>query len=198
MTICCIEDQPPTQEILEILIKEQLPDAEIHMFSNTASTIGFLSSNEVDLVISDLDIIGVKELRVIEHSKAHNIPCIVYSAHSEQGFVNAVFNAGATAFISKFESLDKIRVALKSWDSLSSTHGSHTPHVDTEVTSKVNLSERDIAILTLVIKGESREDIADKLCLSVNSVNTYLRNMCTRHNCKKEELIHRFLKWNSL
>lgn len=198
MRICCVEDQTPTLEILELVISQQVPDASTHMFSDAPEALEFLNENKVDLIISDLEFFGSKKLEIVKFANSKNIPCIVYSAHCEQGFINAVFDAGATAFVSKFESIDTIREAIASWEDLSAKNGSHEPLENKESFKKLDLNERDTKILKLLIQGATREEMGRKLHLSPNTINSYIRDLCYKHECKKEELIHRFLTWETI
>lgn len=197
MIICCIEDQTPTLEILEILINEQLPQASIFKFSNNIDAYKFAASNHIDLIITDLDFFGSKELNVINYAKEKKIPVIVYSANDSPIFVNTVFKKGATTFISKLHSLEYLKNAIKSWDNLSPKLGTHLPIVINNNYQKLQLNDRDKEIIKLIIQGNTREEIGKKLNLSVNTINSYLRDMCSNHECKKEELIYRFLKWEA-
>lgn len=198
MIVCCLEDQVPTQEIMSQLLKEHDPNSEIHIFSASSEALQFLESHHVDLIVSDLDITGRKELAVIEYSKNNNIPCIVYSAHCNQRFVNVAFEYGANAFVSKLESLDKFRHSIQHWQQVSAVHGTHSPIDDHDNFQKLELTNNEVDILKLIIKGLSRNDIGSKLGFSANTINTYLRDMCKRHECKKEELICRYLYWNDM
>jgi len=202
MRVCCVEDQMPTQVILEQLIQEVHPNCAISLFSNTSEALSFLSDESSDFIITDLDFKGNKQLDIIEYAAKHDIPCIVYSAHSDAGFINSAFHSGAKAFVSKFASMQQLKKVISLWDQLYPKLGTHWPNsiinVDRDNSTPLQLNNRDEQILKMVIRGVRREDIAKTMNLSVHSVNTYIRNMCSDYNCKKEELIHRFLLWKKL
>ena len=47
-------------------------------------------------------------------------------------------------------------------------------------TSPDGLSQREVEVLRLVAAGKSNRDIADALCISLNTVATHVRNILTK------------------
>ena len=200
MIILCVEDQVPTLHVLGELCKAVHPEAEVLLCSNDLEGCQILERQELDMVITDLDFRGDKSMALIEAAAKFRIPCLVYSAHDGPAFVRAAFDAGATAFVSKFAPLAVLQSAVSAGRELTARHGSlGLPGVAEEgAPPLVELSWQKERILVGIIHGESRQEIGQKLRLSTSTVNTYLRDLCVANECKKEELIHRYLTWNRL
>jgi RNA polymerase sigma factor (sigma-70 family) len=59
------------------------------------------------------------------------------------------------------------------------------------------LSDRENEVLSLVAKGYSNKEIAQELCISVNTVKNHISNIMKKMNVKnRNQLIISFLKRN--
>ena len=65
----------------------------------------------------------------------------------------------------------------------------------TEPEKKLELTKREIEILLLMADGLSTKQLADKLCLSGNTVSNHRKNMLRKTECKNTaELINKAVK----
>jgi DNA-binding CsgD family transcriptional regulator len=57
--------------------------------------------------------------------------------------------------------------------------------------NELNLSQREIEVLNLIMEGKSSREVAEKLYISLNTVKTHRKNMLDKTGCKKStELIN--------
>lgn len=200
MVILCVEDQVPTLHLLGVLCKEVTPGASVVLCAGVDEAVAALAAGEVEWVLTDLDFDGDKSLEVVVAAAAARVPCLVYSAHDGPAFVRAAFEAGATAFVSKYAPLRALRTALAAGHALTAQHGTcHVREVEEGVAAPlVGLTKQREQVLVYLIHGVSRQEISRKMRLSLNTVHSYIRDLCEVNDCKKEELIHRYLTWNRL
>jgi DNA-binding CsgD family transcriptional regulator len=52
------------------------------------------------------------------------------------------------------------------------------------------------SILKFIIQGKERKEIAEKLKIKINTLNSYIRDMMVNKDCSLYELIHRYVVWH--
>jgi DNA-binding CsgD family transcriptional regulator len=52
------------------------------------------------------------------------------------------------------------------------------------------------SILKFIIQGKERKEIAEKLKIKINTLNSYIRDMVVNNDCSLYELIHRYVVWH--
>jgi len=66
-----------------------------------------------------------------------------------------------------------------------------------EFYKKFNISEREKEIIELLIEGMPNIEIAEKLCISINTVKTHVQNIYQKTNVSNRvQLLHRIKMWN--
>lgn len=56
------------------------------------------------------------------------------------------------------------------------------------------LTPTQVRILDLIIKGKNRQDIAHKMKLKLNSLNSYIRDMSRENECSLIQLVYRYAR----
>jgi DNA-binding CsgD family transcriptional regulator len=51
--------------------------------------------------------------------------------------------------------------------------------------------------MKLLIQGKERKEIADRLKIKTNTLNSYIRDMVVNNHCTLYELIHRYVAWHN-
>lgn len=115
---------------------------------------------------------------------------IALSMHSERHFVEAMFRAGASAYLLKqttFANLAQVIRWVAGGDavSISSSAGTLTRHHyelkgadNRSVFSKLTVREREI--LQLIAEGATARTIADKLCISISTAETHRKHISAK------------------
>ena len=88
MKVLILEDQTNTCLFLEQSILYIYPNAKIIQFNKYSNTITALENNNIDLIISDLDFDDAKEFALVEQAHKRGIPCIIYTAHYNQSYID--------------------------------------------------------------------------------------------------------------
>jgi len=154
----------------------------------------------IDVAMPKLD--GIEATRQIK-ALCPAVAVLVLSAYDDDQFVFGLLEAGAAGYMLKNvrgqEIVDAIRavhagesvlhpsVARKVLNRFASVSGKPRERKSLEL-----LTEREMDVLKLVTKGLSNKDIADKLCLSVRTVQGHLANIFNklRVSSRTEAVVH--------
>lgn len=151
----------------------------------------FVRNNEVDVIVSEIELPelnGITALRAIkkEHSK---INIIMFSYHPEEIYAISSIKAGASGYVSKFESTDVITSAIKTAHKgdihLSEKMSKHLNYNDTKQSkSRIykRLSTREVEVLKLLSSGKKNKEIAQELDINEKTVSTYKARLFKKLN----------------
>jgi DNA-binding NarL/FixJ family response regulator len=187
-------------------ILEQEPDLEVVAEAGDGEEAVKMASELkpdvalIDVAMPKLD--GIEATRQIK-ALCPAVAVLVLSAYDDDQFVFGLLEAGAAGYMLKNvrgqEIVDAIRavhagesvlhpsVARKVLNRFASVSGKPRERKSLEL-----LTEREMDVLKLVTKGLSNKDIADKLCLSVRTVQGHLANIFNklRVSSRTEAVVH--------
>jgi DNA-binding NarL/FixJ family response regulator len=161
-----------------------------------------------DLAIIDLSLPDGNGLELIKriNNRYPDIHILVSSMHDEDLFAERALRAGAKGYINKQEAGEQVIVAARQvldGKIYLSPHmaerllmeQSGNPHAP--VLSPVeHLSNRELEVFELIGHGMSTSEIADKLHLSVKTIETHRANIKTKLGlCSAGELTRSAVKW---
>lgn len=169
-------------------------------FEAFASEIGDGSGTEIpDLILLDIKLPGksgidsIKQIRpVFPHAKI-----LMFSSFAEKQYIVESLKNGANGFVFKSSKLSEINVAIM--DTMQ-VGASISPVAALKLISHFNrakspelmdlLTKRELELVVLVKKGLSYKEMADKLFLSVHTVNYHLKKIYIKLEVSsKSELI---------
>ena len=164
------------------------PDLEVVAEAATGEE-AVRKSREVapDIVLMDITMPGLKGVQATQEIKRQNpnIKVLVLTMHEEESYLYQMLRAGADSYVPKkaaaTELIDAIRATYRGEHFI---HPSMTAGLVAELRKKEipslvvpqhddGLSSREREVLRLLAIGHSNQEIADKLYLSVKTVETY-------------------------
>lgn len=150
--------------------------------SDGPETVEKIRSNRYDVVLMDLVLPGLSGLDVVKQlrSEGRNVPVLFLSALPEEQYAVRLLRAGADGYLSKECAVDELTSAIRTVAAGKRYVGPATaaaladyvarPQVDLPHDT---LSDRELAVLTLIASGKTVGQIADKLHLGQTTVSTY-------------------------
>lgn len=162
-----------------------------------------------DLVLTEIsfDAVG-RGLDFIRRLRAHRkeLMILIFSAQSETLFAHRAVEAGANGYLSKEEDeatiLQAIQKVLSGKIHVSDLvanqmlHNIHTSKMSGNALPTECLTDRELAVFELLGAGLSRREIAEKLHLSIKTVDTYCEHI--KHKLDLSDgtaLNHRAVLW---
>lgn len=181
--ILIVDDHPVFREGIRKTIAKEVDLEVVDETESGEELLNKLHNEEnFDLIILDVGLPGRSGIDILtDIRKTHpKIPVLIFSMHSEERFALRAFKAGANAYLSKEEKVDKLLEAIR-------TISTGRKYITTTIAEKLansidknyekapheNLSTREFEVMRMIAMGKSVREIAKILSISVNTVNTY-------------------------
>jgi DNA-binding NarL/FixJ family response regulator len=171
---------------LEGLIEEHEGFLVTGLFPNGKELLEYLDKKEVDIVLTDLNMPIVDGFGVIRHCKKHHpkLKVIVLSMYDDEKIFKECIKLGADAFILKDADPDELIFTINEVNegryhidfNRIIQQADSTPFFDA-FREKYRLSRRETQILKMISEGMLNRDIAEKLSLSVQTIETHRKNI---------------------
>jgi len=122
--------------------------------------------------------------------------------YSEEEYYFKMINAGVKGFLIKDSTINEVREAIRIVANGGNYFSQEILYKLIKKGPELNkndetLSERETEILTLICRGESNQEIADKLFLSKRTVDKHRANILDKTNCRNTAcLVVYALKWD--
>jgi DNA-binding NarL/FixJ family response regulator len=182
--ILIVDDHPLVRAGLRALIEAE-PDLTIcGEVSNARDAIEMARDQEPDLALIDISLEDGSGIELIKRLKVHSpeLKMLVCSMHDESLFAERAINAGARGYVNKHQVteqvLDAIRQVLTGRIYLSEKMverviNGFAKKKDGAASSIEDLSDRELEVFGLIGQGLSTSKIAERLHLSVKTVETH-------------------------
>jgi DNA-binding NarL/FixJ family response regulator len=207
-SILLVDDHPIMRDGISQLIALQ-PDLEVCGEAGSASdALKFLQKETPDLAIVDISLKDINGIELIKEIKSHShaFPILVLSMHPETLYAERAIRAGARGYIMKHEPAEKllqaIRRVLKGKIYLSTEMSESM--LDMLLSEKQDdsgplinrLSDRELEVFTLVGKGLKPRQIAEKMFLSIKTIETYSLRIKQKLNLKdSSQMLQSAIQW---
>ncbi len=155
-----------------------------------------LSSNHIDVVLMDIDMGETNGIEMTQEVKFSypDIYVLALSMHGDKNYIVKMLEAGATGYILKNAGKEEMINAIH-------TVANGNTYFSSQVSSKLLehitkpapirrsaedalLTDREIEILRLIAEEYSNPEIAEKLFISVRTVDTHRRNILDKLGAK--------------
>ncbi len=175
---------------------------------NGAEAFDFISSNEVDLVITDISMPGMSGTELTKKIKQDfpNVKVLVLSMFKEKSIINEIVKAEAEGYILKNTGREELVSAIEKIVD-NGTYYSHevlsqlilkNSKVQKKSEFNTSLTERELEIIRLIAEELTTAEIADKLCISPRTVDTHRKNILEKTNSKTIVGLMKFIFENGI
>lgn len=181
-TILLADDHSVVRQGIAMILKETYKDLTILHAPDFNTAVDLLKKNPVYLLVLDISIPEGKGVQMIEEVKAINstIKILVFSAYEEDLYAMRYLKAGAEGYLNKLSSETELKKAFQSMLEEGSYMSEAIKKKIINTTLKREsdnpldiLSNREIEIARLLVRGEGNLEIANKLKLQNSTVSTY-------------------------
>lgn len=159
---------------------------------NSTELFQLLRKTEPDIIFMDINLedeSGIDLTRKVI-ARYPDIIVIAFTSSEEVNSVSDMLDAGASAFLLKNSSEKEIITAINevvkgnSYFSKEFVFLAKQFNSKPKKRSKIQLSERETEVLTLICKGHSNQEIAIEIGLSIHTVDSHRRNLLNKMSAK--------------
>jgi DNA-binding NarL/FixJ family response regulator len=207
--IMIVDDHPIVREGLSKMIEKEKDFVICGESSNANDAIRKINDIEPDIVIVDISLEGsVNGIDLVKAIKERypEISTLVLSMYNESLYAERAIKAGASGYISKRKAdkiiIKAIRTILNKdlylSDDIAQSLLKKSLQKSTSKEKKPEsaLSDRELEIFIMIGNGLSMKEVAERLSLSLNTVETHRRHIRDKMEYKNlNELIKSAVRW---
>jgi DNA-binding NarL/FixJ family response regulator len=184
--VLVVDDHPIVREGLADLINKEKDIEVCGCAENIPQTIKAIKELDPDVVTVDISLEDASGLELIKDIKIQfpGLPVLALSMHPESFYAERAVRAGAKGYITKQEATKNVITAIRKVLSgglyLSEQMKEKLLHSlvgDSESDAAVSpidrLTDRELEVFSLLGQGRATRQIAEQLCLSVKTIETY-------------------------
>jgi len=207
--ILIVDDHPLLRDGLSRLIQSERDLVLCGQAEDAADALRRIEADPPDVAVIDIFLHGSTngiELTKTILARYPRVKVLILSMHDDATYVERAFKAGASGYVTKQEVsrviLDAIRT-VRSGGTFTSQGISGLPPAGPEPAAARQkrrgieaLTDRELELLELLGRGFSRAQIADRLHLSVKTVEAHRQNLRAKLGLKSSgELMRYSLRW---
>ncbi|MBK6938009.1 MAG: response regulator transcription factor [Chitinophagaceae bacterium] len=155
---------------------------------NADSCLAFLQRQQPDVILMDINLPDKSGIDLCKDVKAKypGIFIIGLSTFNQQSFIERMMDNGASGYVLKNATQEELMHAIETvlkGKTFLSEEASHSLK-KIEVTGKPVLTRREKEVLGLIAEGMTNGEIAEKLFVSVTTVDTHRKNLLAKLGAK--------------
>ena len=198
--ILIVDGHPIVRKGLELFLNSHPNYTVIGALNSGIEIFDFVKRNAIDVIISEVDLPelnGITALRAIKKENK-DIKVLMFSHQPEEIYALSTLKAGASGYLSKSASIDKIVDAIDAIiageNYLSEKMDKHHKFEDTRKNRTrlfKRLSTREVEVLKLLSIGRKNKEVAKELEINEKTVSTYKARLFKKLNVNNiVDLIH--------
>ena len=184
-TVFIVDDHPLLRQGLALLVNRERDLTVCGEAEEAQTAMREITLKKPDILIADISLNGPDGLDLLKNLRMlyPNLPVLILSMHDESIYAERALRARANGYIMKQEATEKVLVAVRRILSgdiyLSDRMANKLLHqyisgASADMNSRLSaLSDRELEVFRLIGEGRSTRQIAEKLHLSVKTVETY-------------------------
>lgn len=208
-SVIIMDSYPIVRMSLEVLLKEKNNINVVLKTDESRLTINYLRENPVDLVITDIELPGTDGFSLLKKIKKtqKETKVLFLSSKPEDFYARRALQEGASGFISKYREEKEILSAVNTLLSGYIFFSSHLTSLLLQEAGKGNqlciyeampLSNRELMIMRLLLKGLSNKKIGEHLILSNKTISAHKSNIFHKLNINTMFELMDYAKENKL
>jgi len=208
--ILIVDDHPIVRQGLAELINQEHDLEVCAQAADAREAMKAVKTLNPDMIIIDIALKETSGVDLIKDIKARHprLPVLALSMHDESVYAERALRAGAKGYIMKQEATEEVIVAIRKVLS-GQVYASETitekmvskfinGPTDASASPVDQLSDRELEVFILIGKGYGTRKIADKLYLSVKTIETYRAHLKEKLGlADSTELLRYAIQWVS-
>lgn len=197
------DDHILVRDGIEMLIRNQ-PDMEIvGLASNGEEAWRIARETKPDVVVMDISMPGISGAQAAERLQYSNpnVKIVVVTSHGDDVHIRQMLSYGAKGYVLKITASRELARAIRTVaqgntyiDPAITVPSEEVERVSTEKAA-TQLTERDLDVIKLVVRGHTNIEIAHRMNLSVKTIESYKTKINAKLDLKsRAELVEYALK----
>jgi len=187
------DDHPLVRKGVKEILEEEIDLKVIGDAAYPHEVLEGIQKEEPDILVTDLTMPGRSGLDLISDIRQlfPKLPILVLTMHPEERFAVRALKAGAYGYLTKDSKPEELIKAVRQ---VVTGRKYITPSLAEKLATELNrdqnkqpheiLSDREFQIMRLIASGKKVSEIADKLSISIRTVNTYRARILFKMNMK--------------
>lgn len=206
--ILLVDDHPLMRKGLAMTLGAE-PDLQVTAQAESAeAALEIIDDGAIDLAVVDISLPGMSGIELVKHLQAFRptLPVLIVSRHDESLYAERALRAGAKGYVMKLEAsdtiVDAVRRVLRGGIYVSEPvndrllMGMAAGANPIEKPPLDLLSDRELEVFELTGQGVATRDIAERLHLSVKTVESYRARIKTKLSINSAaELMQHAVQW---
>ena len=201
------DDHEIVRQGLKTIISECLDLSAVGEAENGNEVLKIVKKTKVDVVLLDFDMPEKNGLDTLVELKAlyPKLPVMILSIFPEDHYGTRFLKAGASGYLQKSSATDKLIDAIRKvfnggkYISSALTDKLVTGlNKDKEQFLHESLTDREFQVFRLLATGKKLKEMADELCLSINTISTYRSRILQKMDLKSNADVIRYAIENRL
>ena len=212
--VVIVDDQGILRESLKFIVEQDPEIKGIGLGGNGKEAFELCSSLNPDLVLMDIMMPGcdgVEGTKLIK-SKFSHIKVIILTTFNDEENISKAIKNGANGYVLKDIKPDELILAVKSVSKgFSIMHHTALDTVAKQIDNRnnstnvkrnqkveINLTERELSIVKLIVDGKSNREIASSIYITEGSVKNIITNILEKLNLKDRTQLAVFAVKNNI
>lgn len=177
MRVLVVDDSKQSQFFIKSMLEKRTDINIVNTIFSAANAELYCLKNQVDLILMDVctadNASGLNAAAKIKKNYP-NIKIIMVTSMPEHSFIVKAKEAGCEGFWYKEYGNTEITTVIDTVMAGGKMYPENTPVVMVGLAKSTEFSEREFEVVRLLADGLSRQEIADKLCISPRTVRFYI------------------------
>ncbi|MDD3740542.1 MAG: response regulator transcription factor [Bacteroidales bacterium] len=194
--IALVDDHKMFREGIKSVLSDEKSIQLVAEAGNAEEIINSLSNCKIDVLITDISLPGMSGIELCRYAKIYcpQLKTLILSMHTDEEFVLDSVKSGASGYLSKETGHEELIYAIRKI-AAGEIYFSHNisqtiiqayrkDKKSTEVNPTEFLSQRELEVLKLYVEGFSNSEIAEKLFISVRTVESHKTHILQKTGLK--------------
>ena len=190
ITVLLVDDQQLFREGLALILKQHYPEMNLLHAGSGPAALEMLKTTQVNLVLLDIGMPEMNGMEVVTLiNKEHpDVSILVVTQYNGEAMIKHLLRIGVHGFIFKSSASDEIKEAI---ETVMEGRQYVPANLQASFLKKIAMSDtpavlkkREAEILLLLKMGRSSKEIAERLKLKENTINSYREEMLQKTKTK--------------
>lgn len=187
ISVIIVDDHPMVLEGMKAVLSNFDYVTVVGTACNAFGAMDLLKAVPADVAIVDINLPEVNGIELTAKIKKDfpHVKVLAMSTFTERSYISQMIQNGASGYLVKSASKEEIEAAILSIKEgrLYLSIDNHAVDLNAEIISDVPIvSRREKEVLQLIVDGLTNPQIAEKLFISLHTVDSHRKNLLTKFN----------------